>query len=245
MTYNGEGLLKFPDNTVISKTFYYFNDERDPSLGKKLIESRLLIKQNGVWNMGNYLWNDEQTEALFGTAAPTVAVDWIDIEGNSRAVDYKVPFSVNCSQCHNVNDVSRPIGPKARNLNFTFNGKNQLQNFVDMGLVADVPAINQIESVPDWADESVSLEARTRAYMDVNCAHCHQPGGNHDANIGVRPDFRFETPYDNSNIFVLKEEIRARVGTDPGFGPSMPQVGITQLHADGVALIQAYIDSLE
>lgn len=48
MTYDGEGLLAFPDNTVISKTFYYFKDERDPALGTKLIETRLLIKKNGV-----------------------------------------------------------------------------------------------------------------------------------------------------------------------------------------------------
>lgn len=245
MTYNGEGLLEFPDNTVISKTFFYFNDERDPSLGKKLIETRLLIKKNGVWNMGNYLWNEAQTDADFGTAAPTVAIDYINSEGNARSVNYKVPFSVNCTQCHDVNDASRPIGPKARNLNFTFNGKNQLQNFVDQGLLADAPAISQIESVPDWANTSESLEARTRAYMDVNCAHCHQPGGNHDANVGERPDFRFETSFEDSNIFVFKDDIRNRVETDPGFGPSMPQIGTTQLHTEGVALIQEYIDTLE
>ncbi len=245
MTYNGEGLLEFPDNTVISKTFYYFNDERNPSLGKQLIETRLLIKKNGLWNMGNYLWNDAQNEALFGTAAPIVAVDWIDMEGNARSVDYKVPFSVNCTQCHNVKDLSRPIGPKARNLNFMFNGKNQLQNFVDKGWLADAPAIAQIESIPDWADTSVALDARTRAYMDINCAHCHQPGGMQDASIGVRPDLRYETTYDDSHIFEFKADIRNRVATPSGFGPSMPLVGRTQLHTEGVALIQEYIDSLE
>ncbi|MGB6152227.1 MAG: hypothetical protein WBG48_09560 [Pricia sp.] len=245
MTYNGEGLLEFPDNTVISKTFYYFNDERDPSLGTKLIETRLLIKKGGVWSMGNYLWNDEQTEAFLGTAAPSVAVDWIDTNGENRSVDYKVPFSVNCTQCHNVNDVTRPIGPKARNLNFTFNGKNQLQHFIDRGWLASAPAIAQIEGLPDWEDVSMSLEARTRAYMDVNCAHCHQPGGMQDASIGVRPDLRWETSYDDSNIFEFKADIRNRVETSPGFGPSMPLIGRTQLHAEGVALIQEYIDSLE
>lgn len=199
--------------------------------------------------MGSRTWeitlNDEQIEAFFGTAAPTVAVDWIDTNGDNRSADYKVPFSVNCTQCHNVNDVSRPIGPKARNLNFTFNGKNQLQNFIDKGLLADAPAIVQIESIPDWADTSLNLEARTRAYMDVNCAHCHQPGGLQDAGIGVRPDLRYETSYEDSNIFEFKADIRNRVETSPGFGPSMPLIGRNQLHTEGVALIQEYIDSLE
>ena len=245
MTYNGEGLLEFPDNTVITKTFYYFNDERNPSLGRKLIETRLLIKKNGVWSMGNYLWNDEQTEAVLGTSAPTVAVDWIDMDGNNRSVNYKVPFTVNCNQCHDVNDVTRPIGPKARNLNFTFNGKNQLQDFIDRGLLADASEIAQLEALPDWEDASATLEQRARAYMDVNCAHCHQPGGLQDANIPDRPDLRYEVAFDDTNIFDFREDISTRVETSPGFGPSMPLIGRTQLHTEGVALIQEYMDSLE
>lgn len=245
MTYNGEGLLEFPDNTVITKTFYYFNDERNPSLGKKLIETRLLIKKNGGWSMGNYLWNDEQTDAVFGTAAPTLVVEWIDASGTDRSANYKVPFAINCNQCHDVNNVTLPIGPKARNLNFVHNGKNQIQNFVDKGLLADAPVIAQIETLPDWSDPAFNLDERTRAYMDVNCAHCHQPGGLQDSNIPDRPDFRYETAFDESNIFEFKDDIRNRVATSPGFGPSMPQVGITQLHTEGVALIHEYMDSLE
>ncbi|SDE52903.1 conserved hypothetical protein, HNE_0200 family [Pricia antarctica] len=246
MTYNGEGLLEFPDNTVISKTFYYFRDERDPSLGKKLIETRLLIKKDGVWNLGNYLWNDEQNEAFLGTAGPIVPVQWVDMSGNNRSADYQVPNAFACVQCHNKSDTTIPIGPKARNLNFTFNGKNQLQNFVDLGLLADAPEMTQIETTPDWSDNSLSLEERTRAYMDINCAHCHQPGGQHDASIADRPDLRYETSFEASHISDFGEDIKNRVGTPPGLGTySMPQLGATQLHTEGVALIQAYIDSLE
>ena len=36
---NGDGLLQFPDGTVIAKTFYYYNDVSNPSLGKKIIET--------------------------------------------------------------------------------------------------------------------------------------------------------------------------------------------------------------
>ena len=53
MQYNGNDLLpSFPDNTLISKTFYYNIDERDPSLGKKIIETRILLKVNGFGNNG-------------------------------------------------------------------------------------------------------------------------------------------------------------------------------------------------
>lgn len=131
MSLDGNGLLQFPDNTVITKTFYYWNDERNHAMGRKLIETRLLIKKNGVWSMGNYLWNEEQTEATFSNSAPTVPVEWIDSNGATQNVNYQVPFTVNCTQCHNVNDTPIPIGPKARNLNITYNGENQLQYFMD------------------------------------------------------------------------------------------------------------------
>ncbi|MDT7827742.1 hypothetical protein RQM65_03565 [Pricia sp. S334] len=245
MTYNGAGLLEFPDNTVITKTFYYFKDERDPSLGKKLIETRLLIKKNGAWSMGNYLWNDEQNDAQLDNAAPFVSIEWIDGSGAVRTTNYKVPFTINCNQCHDVGGVTLPIGPKARNMNFVFKGKNQLQDFSDKGLLANLPALNQIEALPNWSDMSIGLEERTRAYMDVNCAHCHQPGGLQDSNMPDRPDLRYEVPYADSNIFEFKDDIKNRVATSPGFGPSMPQVGISELHSEGVNLIHMYIDSLE
>ena len=245
MTYNGEGLLQFPDNTVISKTFFYYNDERDPSKGKKLLETRILIKTNGTWDMGNYLWNEDQTEAELSNEAPVIQVNWVDSSGSGQSVGYKVPFSVNCTQCHDVNNTTIPIGPKARNLNFVYNGKNQLQYFIDKGLLSGAPAISEIERLPDWLDDSFTLTERAKAYMDVNCAHCHQPSGYHNSNQGVRPDFRYETSYADSNVEDFKADIRLRVETDPAYGPSMPLVGITQLHTEGVDLIQAYIDSLD
>lgn len=69
--------------------------------------------------------------------------------------------------------------------------------------------------------------------------------GLQNASIPDRPDFRYETLFADSNIFDFKDDIGNRVVTSPGFGPSMPQVGITKLHSEGVALIQEYIDSLE
>ncbi|WP_149275025.1 hypothetical protein [Pareuzebyella sediminis] len=243
--YQGEGLLEFPDNTVISKTFYYFIDERNPSLGKKLIETRILIKMNGVWELGNYLWNEEQTEAVLSNDAPTVRVDWIDSQGVGNTVDYKVPFAINCTQCHNVNDVSKPIGPKARNLNTVLNGKNQLQYFIDEGLLVNAPAVSEIAGLPDWSNQSeFSLEERARAYMDINCAHCHQPGGYRTSSEPNRPDFRYETTFENSLIYDFRADIRDRVKTSPDFGASMPLLGVTELHSEGVQLIQEYIDSL-
>ena len=49
MEFDGDGLPIFPENTLIAKTFFYNVDERNLSLGRTIIETRVLIKINGEW----------------------------------------------------------------------------------------------------------------------------------------------------------------------------------------------------
>ena len=59
MQYNNNSLLPiFPDNTLISKTFYYYEDESNTDSNKIIIETRVLIKTEGTWKVGEYLWNE-------------------------------------------------------------------------------------------------------------------------------------------------------------------------------------------
>jgi hypothetical protein len=62
-----DGLPQFPDGTLLVKTFYYFNDKRNASKGKRIIETRILIKNNGQWVAGTYVWNKEQSDAVLLT----------------------------------------------------------------------------------------------------------------------------------------------------------------------------------
>src|ERR1044072_7412163 len=55
-----------------------FSDKRDPLKGKRLIETRLLIKLNGQWLAGTYVWNNEQTDAMLESKGANVPVSWID-----------------------------------------------------------------------------------------------------------------------------------------------------------------------
>ncbi|MGI9552784.1 MAG: hypothetical protein ACR2MT_16390 [Aurantibacter sp.] len=246
MTYNDEGLLQFPDSTVITKTFYYLNDERDASLGRKIIETRVLIKKNGSWQMGNYLWNDQQTEANLDETndVHVVLVDYIDKVGEAESIAYEIPNTTACIQCHNNDGTSFPIGPKARNMNFVHNGNDQIQFFVDKGLLSGAPASSQIAVLPQWDDETISLEDRARAYMDVNCAHCHQPGGFNGNPVAETIDLRFETPFANTNITAKKADVIQRINsTFPNF--SMPFNGTTIPHVEGIELMEDYINSLD
>ncbi|GAB5475531.1 MAG: hypothetical protein Mars2KO_36300 [Maribacter sp.] len=244
LTYSGGGMLGFPDNTIMAKTFYYLNDERDPSLGKKIIETRVLIKKEGVWLVRNYFWNEDQTDAVLDDDIHQLEVNWIDDAGAGRSVDYVVPSNTMCIQCHNNEGEIKPIGPKARVLNFEHKGQNILQFFMDNELLTGAPDISQIPVLPDWSDETLSLEERARAYLDVNCAHCHQTGGSYNQDFGDSFQFTYETPFEESNIFEKRIQIKDRMNTQIS-GYFMPLIGTSLKHDEGIALINAYVDSLE
>lgn len=244
MQFDGAGLLKFPDNTMLSMTFYYPNDERNPSMGKKIIETRVLIKTIGAWIVGNYIWNDSQTEAYLDSNAHTVPVSWIDGQGNNRSVNYRVQPTALCIQCHGNNGILQPIGTKARALNVEHNGVNQLAQFVSEGILLGAPDPSQIDVLPDWTDTSVYLQDRARAYLDINCAHCHQPGGSYTVNYGGEFDFSYETSFQDSKINEVKTAIITRMNTQiPGY--FMPLLGTTVIHEEGVELIETYINTLD
>jgi uncharacterized repeat protein (TIGR03806 family) len=241
LTFNGDGLPNFPNNTVIAKTFFYNVDDRDLRLGKTIIETRVLIKQNGVWVTGDYKWNASQTEATLDPTGGPVSVSWIDINGANNNVNYQIPSNTDCFTCHQTNNNTTPIGPKLRSLNFEIDGVNQLQQLKDLNLLSGLSSPGSVGVLPNWEDPSVTLEQRARAYFDIQCAHCHTAGGYCEIQSTLR--LSYETPFADSKILERKNSISTRINTfNPGF--SMPLIGTTMTHTEGVALIQAYLDSL-
>ena len=241
MVFNGDGLPIFPDNTVIAKTFYYNFDERDPSLGRKIIETRVLIKINGNWESGDYVWTDDQSDAILELNGRTLPISWTDLEGNTQSTNYQIPANTDCFTCHSSYDNMTPIGPKLRSMNFVRDGINQLQNLIDSNTLIGLENTSGVTSIPNWRDETVGLDQRARAYMDINCAHCHTPGGYCYDQSTLNLDFN--TPLIETNIANRKASINVRV-SDFNDGFSMPFTGTTMLHSEGVSLIQEYLDTL-
>ena len=241
LQYNGDGLPIFPDNTVIAKTFYYNVNERELALGRQIIETRILIKINGNWETGNYKWNDSQTEAVLDLVGSSIPVTWIDANGNTNSIAYKIPSNTDCFTCHKTYDDMTPIGPKLRTLNFNSNGGNQLQQLINDNQLIGLTNVSSVNSLPNWEDTSLSIEERARAYMDINCAHCHIPGGQCEDQSTL--DFAYETLLENSDIVARKQSIQFRI-SEFNEGISMPFIGTTILHSDGVDLINTYLDTL-
>src|SRR5690606_18162622 len=104
--------------------------------------------------------------------------------------DYVIPNANQCLNCHSQDKKFVPIGPTARNLNRPAPapgaksdgadkaGENQLAMLAHAGMLAGLPDAEKIAALPRLDDpHSAPLDQAARAWLDVNCAHCHNPAG--------------------------------------------------------------------
>lgn len=243
MVYDGDGFPIFPNGTIMAKTFFYLLDETNPDSTKEIIETRVLIRENDAWIIGNYVWNEAQTDAVLDPNEYTVPISWINEAGESMSVDYVVPKHEDCIVCHQTYGDITPIGPRLRSMNFDVNGSNQLQQFINAGRLQGAPHPSDIAALDDWTNENIQTEKRVRAYFDMNCAHCHAPGGYHTENYYDALNLLIETPFEDSGIYDKRWSIITRIQTTiPGY--SMPFIGVTHPHSEAIDLIIPYLESL-
>jgi uncharacterized repeat protein (TIGR03806 family) len=261
--YRENGILDFPDSTIIIKNFAYTNTAQQ----KIMIETRLLVKDpwDKKWKVMNYLWNAEQTDAVKHITGAKLPVTLLDDEGNKISTVYQVPNTNDCKRCHINNDTLIPIGTKARNLNFVVSGQqeNQLAHWAALGKLSGLPGLSKVNRLPDWKDNKhFSLDQRARAYLDINCAHCHIKGG--DAyNTGLFLEYE---QTDKSHLGIMKSPVSAGNGAGgfnydivPGDalhsilayrmnsaepGTAMPELARTIIHKEGVKLIVDWINAM-
>ncbi|HMP18483.1 MAG TPA: hypothetical protein PKD72_15765, partial [Gemmatales bacterium] len=155
--------LWFPEGTIIAKTFAYPVDQRNPELGHKLLETRILRKQGDTWQGASYVWNDEQTDAQQKITGKIIPSSWIHTDGSTRQNDYIVPNANQCKGCHG--NQNEPIGPKPRNL-------------LHAEFARELLSSSSVVPLAIWNHpDSGSLHERAKAWLDINCAHCHNPSG--------------------------------------------------------------------
>lgn len=209
--YNAEDYFDFPIGTVISKTFGHDNDMNDLSKGRRMIETRILKHEKSGWIGLPYVWNDEQTEATLSLTGASVDVRWVHYDGEQREINHLVPNVNDCKRCH-VDNV--PIGPKTSLLNGDFayeHGKeNQLVHWSRTGMLTGAPEPEDAPRLAVWDDPSTgSVNDRARAWLEINCAHCHSPTGP-ARNSGLHLHANVTDPF---RLGVFKGPVAAGKGT--------------------------------
>lgn len=265
--YSEGDVFEFPVGTVLIKTFAAAADMRRPNENLRFLETRLLIRRAEGWIALPYVWNEQQTEATLSPIGATLPVRFIDDSGESIALDWAVPNRNECQACHDRAGAITPIGPAARNLNrdFTYSDgvRNQLAHWSQAGILTGAPEAGA-PRVPDAYDAaSGSVQERARAYLDVNCAHCHNPEGpGHTSGLDLRwsqsepirwgvykrpvaagrgsagHEFSIEPGHPERSILVHRME-----STDPGV--MMPEIGRALVDERAVALMREWIAGMD
>ncbi len=271
MTYRDEGAWELPVGAIVIKSFAYPVDERDPSQGERIMETRLLVHEPTGWVPHTYVWDATQTTTERKVAGTFIQASWIDATGATQAHQYVVPTTSECQECHGKLPDTELLGVKTAQLDRPGagdDGRNQIEAFAAAGLFVSAPtaAAQRVKFAAPEDASDVSL--RARSYLDANCAHCHSAGG--DANSkALYLDFGSTDPAtDNAaNWGVCKVPTSAGGSTCghvydvvPGDADSsvmicrmlstegadqMPPIGRGLAHAEGVALVRAWIDAME
>jgi uncharacterized repeat protein (TIGR03806 family) len=268
VAYNPDSVFQFPVGTTIAKTFYYYNDEKDPSKGRRLMETRILIHEAKGWKSLPYIWNEDQTDAMLEVAGGSAAVAYLNDKGEKISFEYTVPNMNQCKSCHESNGKMTPIGPSARQLNgnhdYATGKENQLKKWSQEAMMTGLPQnMSVIPQFVNYSDPTKNIDDRAKAYLDINCAHCHNKTGPAQTS-GLFLDWRttdkaaygfFKTPiaagrgsgnlqFDihpgkpNESILLYRMQ-----STDPGV--MMPEVSRKLIHAEGVKLISDWIKSMK
>jgi parallel beta-helix repeat protein len=265
--YRNTEAFDFPVGTMIAKTFTIQADLRDDSSAQDLIETRLLIRRKDGWIALPYIWNNEKSDAVLTVTGGTQPISWIDMEGMPQNTNYVIPNTNNCANCHGEDEMI-PLGPTARSLNKDFaydsGTANQLDHWTMKGILSGAPEDTaSIPSIPLWGDTDANLADRARGYLDVNCAHCHIPGGAGDTSGLFLDYFR---PF-GADVGECKRPVAAGSGSGdldfdivPGnsgesimifrmdsnkLGVAMPELGRSITHPEGIELIADWIDTMD
>jgi uncharacterized repeat protein (TIGR03806 family) len=175
---------------------------------------------------------------------------------------------IQCKSCHELNAEIVPVGPTIRQLNKDYHYDsgidNQVRKMIELGWIADHPEQEVWPELAQWNNrESGTLEARARAYLDINCGHCHRPGGPgmnsgldltvfaasaHSLGIGKAPvaagagsgGLRYDIVPGEPDRSILVFRMKSK---DPGI--MMPELGRSLIHQEGIDLIEQWIKSME
>jgi len=263
--YAAQGELQFPVGTVITKSFGWPADFRKPTASVHWAETRVLVHTpKSGWKGVSYEWNEAQTEAKLAAGGDVLSFSFVSAEGKTEKPEYLVPSLAQCPKCHDDAGTFTTLGPTAAQLNGSYayagGAANELAEWSKLGILSAAPAPGKAPALPVWSDPSTgTIEQRARAYLQANCAFCHNPGGEarttglvleysetNPTKYGVcKPPVAAGKAAGNDQYDVVPGHpeksilIRRVTSTEPGV--AMPELERSLEHVEGVALLTAWV----
>ncbi len=255
-----DGAWSFPLGTITVKHF----ELPLPGGGTTRVETRVMVNRADGWTGYTYRWRADQSDADLLTTGATAAYDSINpATGGATRITWTFPSQAQCMNCH-TQASGRVLGVNTLQFNrdhtYQSSGRadNQLRTLNHIGLFGgDIGSAAQYGAMPDPSSTQASLESRAKAYLESNCANCHQPGGPTSVNM----DLRYGTAVAAMNIVGVAAGIPTVSGAlriAPGnhansdlwrratstTSTRMPPLGSTLVDEQGLQSLSAWIDSL-
>lgn len=263
--YSSTGPWGTPPGAVWMKHFEIEMRPGDPASRKRL-ETRFLVRHATGLHGLTYRWTSPDNAVLVPDAGEEEILR-IGEGPEARTQLWRYPSRAECLACHtpaaggtlsfHTAQLNRP-GADGHNQITALAAAGYLENLP--GPVVTQPAFRSVDplaAAPATA-AAASLEARARAYLDVNCSSCHQPGGPGLSRWDARattpldhsgllhgplndsfghPDNRVVVPGDPERSVLLQRMRRRGSGQMPPLASSVPD-------AAGADLVEAWIRSL-
>ncbi len=168
-----KGAWSFPEGAVLAKTLSLEMEVGKPDSARR-VETQVLHRRNDQWHAVNYLWNKNQADAVLAPdkgSSSVFKVKDLRAPGGIRRQMWHHASRTECMLCHNN---------RSGNI-WSFNPMQ-----LNTGRQLDALAANELFENPlpekrpvitNPHDAKAALDDRARAYLHVNCTHCHTRGG--------------------------------------------------------------------
>jgi hypothetical protein len=187
---------------------------------------------------------------------PVARLSGVQLKPVPNAPDGSAPLPVIARSAQRDEAISSSEAPQSP--------PNQLDHWSALGILTGAPASDDAPRLAVWDQPATgTLEQRALSYLDINCAHCHNPTGlagptllnfTLDEALVNRPGvYHRPTAAGNAsrgrNFAIVPGNPDASflltrlTSTHPFI--RMPQIGRTVVHDEGVALIREWILSLD
>lgn len=192
---------KFPDGTVLVKTFAMDMERGNPKTRKRL-ETRILHFQqfpgtqeygDQYWRGYTYVWNDDQTDAELLDEKGADRLLKIKVGDKTVEQNYRFPSRAECTLCHtNAAKFALGVSTMQMNRDHNYHGviANQLATLEHIGMFSKkLPAEPaKLAKLADYTDAKVPVDVRARSYLHSNCSHCHVKWGGGNAEFKLVVD---------------------------------------------------------
>jgi len=255
---------QFPENSVLVKTLSLELETGNPA-SRRRVETQILHFDGLEWQPYTYRWNDEQTDAVLLDAAGgehVFDVKDANAAGGKRRQIWRFSGRSECQRCHNKwSGPALAFNTPQLNKVHDYDGLSagQLETFAHVGLFEKPVPTEKRPTLADPRDSAADIDGRARAYLQVNCAHCHRL----HAGSSVLSKMQYDLSLDKTNMVGVRPMqgtfgIHAAQVIAPGDpfrsvlfyrmsklgGGRMPHIGSTEVDRAGVELMYDWIRQL-